>query len=259
MEQFNLWENTPGLAEEIPTLTYYPSENKMSDIAVVIFAGGGYGFRSRHEDHGYAEYLNSIGIDAFVCAYRVYPHHFPHELLDARRAVRTVRYYADKFGINKSKVLVMGSSAGGSLASLVSTYTKPIDHEGVDDIDKEDFIPNGQILCYPVITLTDERYTHMGSVENLVGKDNLALATEITPENNVSESTCPAFIWHTAEDTCVNVINSYLYATKLREKNVPVEMHIFPFGRHGMGLAGENPHVAQWNELLKNWLYYVYK
>ncbi len=259
MEQFNLWQNTPGLCEEIPTLTYYPAENKTSDVAIVIFPGGAYCGRAPHEGHGYAEYLNSIGINAFVCGYRVSPHRFPLELLDARRAIRTVRYYADKFGINKSKVLVMGSSAGGSLASIAATYTKPIDFEGVDDIDKEDFLPNGQILCYPVITLTDERYMHGGSVVNLLGEDNLEFAKELTPENNVTESTCPAFIWHTAEDTGVNVINSYLYATALRHANVPVEMHIFPFGGHGLGVATGMPLAEQWPELLKNWLYYVYK
>ncbi len=259
MEIFNLWQNTPGLTEEIPTLTYYPAENKTSDVAVVIFPGGAYACRAPHEGQGYAEYLNSIGIDAFVCGYRVTPHHFPLELLDARRAVRTVRYHAEKFGINKSKVLVMGSSAGGSLTSLISTYTKPIDFEGVDDIDKEDFLPNGQILCYPVITLTDKRYTHWGSVVNLLGEDNLDFANELTPEKNVTETTPPAFIWHTAEDNGVNVINSYLYATALREKNVPVEMHIFPFGGHGLGVAKGMPLAEQWTELLKNWIYYVYR
>ncbi len=250
----NLWENTPGLCEEIPTLTYYPAADKKSDAAIIIFPGGAYTHRAPHEGKGYADFLNSVGFDAFVCDYRVSPHRFPLELLDARRAVRTVRYYADKYGINKSKIIVMGSSAGGSLVSLLCTYKKPIDFEDVDDIDKEDFMPNGQILCYPVITLANDNVTHMGSKINLFGEENIGMAAAMSPELNVVPTTPPAFIWHTAADDGVSVLNSYMYATALKNNNVPTEMHIFPFGRHGLGVASENEHVAQWTGLLHNWL-----
>ena len=250
----NLWENTPGHCEEIPALTYYPAKNKKSDAAIVIFPGGAYECRAPHEGQGYAEFLNEFGYDAFVCDYRVSPHRFPLELLDARRAVRTVRYYADKYGINKSKVVVMGSSAGGNLVSLLSTFTQPIDYEGVDDIDKEDFLPNGQILCYPVVSLADEKLTHVGSKYNLLGDKYFDKGAEWSAELNVKSTTAPAFIWHTAEDTGVNVINSYVYATALRNANVPTELHVFPFGGHGLGAAPGNKHVAQWTGLLNNWL-----
>ncbi len=257
---YNLWENAPGLCEETPKITYYPAEDKKFDATVVIFPGGAYGGRAPHEGKGYADFLNEFGYDAFVVDYRVNPHRFPLEVLDARRAVRFVRYNAEKFGINKDKVLVMGSSAGGSLATLASTCTMPFpEYEGLDEIDNEEFLPNGQILCYPVVTLTDLKYTHWGSVRNLLGIDNIEFAKEITPEIHVTSTTCPAFIWHTAEDGAVNVINSYKYATALKEANVPVEMHIFPYGNHGLGAAYDTPLVNQWTGLLKNWLEYMYK
>ena len=105
-EQMNLWDNTPGLCEEVPTITYYKPDVKKSDAAVVIFPGGGYNHRAPHEGEGYAKFLAENGISAFVVAYRVAPHHFPLPLLDARRGVRFVRYYAEKYGIDKNKVAV---------------------------------------------------------------------------------------------------------------------------------------------------------
>lgn len=254
----NLWDKTPGLCEETPILTYYPAKEKKSDAAIVIFPGGGYTHRAIHEGKGYAEFLNEAGYDAFVCDYRVSPHTFPLELLDARRAIRTVRYYADKYGINKSKIIVMGSSAGGNLAALVSTYTKPIEYEGIDDIDKEDFLPNGQILCYSVISLADNNIGHAGCTEYLLGKSQLDKAVELSPELNVTDTTPPAFFWHTSEDPVVNVINAYLYATALKKHNIPTEMHIFPYGGHGLGTAPKDPHIAQWTELLIKWLKLMY-
>ena len=249
----NLWENTPGLCEKIPTLDYYPAKNKKSDATVVIFPGGAYVGLATHEGQGYAEFLNDFGYDAFVCNYRVKPHAFPLPLLDARRAVRTVRYNADKYGINKSKIAVMGSSAGGNLAALASTCTLPLEYEGTDEIDSENFLPNAQILCYPVITLVDKNVMHEGSMLNLLA-DRLDLAPALSPELNVTKSTPPAFIWHTAEDSGVSVLNSYMYASALKKQDVPVEMHIFPFGGHGMGAAVGNPNVSQWTGLLDNWL-----
>ncbi len=250
-----LWDNTPGLCEEVPQITYYPAADKKTDAAVVIFPGGGYGGRANHEGAGYAEFLNLAGVDAFVVDYRVSPHRFPLELLDARRSVRFVRHNAARFGVNPDKILVMGSSAGGHLAAMLCTYTEPIDFEGLDDTDAESYMPNAQILCYPVICSPNpEGVTHEGSYENLLGKENMSFADRLSPERNVSDSTPTAFIWHTAEDGGVNVINSYRYATALKEHGVAVEMHIFPFGRHGLGTAPAFPHVSQWTELLINWM-----
>jgi acetyl esterase/lipase len=146
----------------------------------------------------------------------------------------------------------MGSSAGGHLAALVSTYLDPIEGEGRDEIDKEDFLPNGQILCYPVIA-SDERIAHIGSYQNLLG-ERFGEKEKFSPELLVCEKTPEAFLWHTAADAAVNVCNSYRYATALREHNVPCEMHIFPEGPHGLGTAPMMPYVSRWTALLIDWL-----
>ena len=135
MEQrFKLWESSDV------EISYFPSLHKASDATVVIFPGGGYLRRAPHEGENYAQLFNTFGMDAFVVHYRVSPDRFPLPLLDARRGVRFVRANAEKFGISKDKVLVMGSSAGGHLSAFLSTYFDPIDGEGVDEIDNEDFI-----------------------------------------------------------------------------------------------------------------------
>ncbi len=257
MTVYQMWENVPGRCEETPVLKYFPSSEKKTKGTVVIFPGGGYVNRAQHEGDGYAAYFNSIGMDAFVCEYRVAPHHFPIELLDARRAVRFVRANAEQFDIDPNRVAVMGSSAGGHLAALVSTYVDSIEGEGVDEVDKQSPMPNATILCYPVIHMPDEeKISHEGSYINLLGKENMDKAASVSPDLIANEQTPIAFLWHTSDDGAVNVINSYRYAESLRKLNIPHEMHIFPNGYHGLGLAGNAPHVAQWSGLLKNWLVY---
>ncbi len=253
MTTIQLWENVPGKCEEVPVLEYYPAENKVTDATVVICPGGGYAMRAGHEGKGYAEYFNGLGMDAFVCEYRVAPHRFPLPLLDIRRSIRYVRAHAAEYGVNPEKIAVMGSSAGGHLAALVSTYTAPIDFEDIDELDKVCPLPNASILCYPVIHLPDEtNIAHVGSYKNLLG-ENTDYA-KYSPNLLVSDTTPTAFLWHTSDDAVVNVINSYLYAKALREHNIKHEMHIFPSGYHGLGVATNMPHVAQWTGLLKNWL-----
>lgn len=251
MKLWQAWEDSPEITPFIP-------ERKASDYAVVIFPGGAYAMRAEHEGAEYAAYLSANGITAFVVDYRVSPSVFPAPLLDARRAVRFVRANATAFGIDPQKVAVMGSSAGGHLAALTATYLSPIDGEGVDAIDNEPFLPNAQILCYPVICApAGDGIAHEGSYRNLLGDERLGSAAAYDPSRLVNASTPPAFLWHTADDNTVNVINSYRYATALRENGVATEMHIFPHGRHGLGLAPDHPHPAQWTALLLNWLSYI--
>ena len=250
----NLWEKAPGQCEEIPGIVPYIPKEKKSRAAVLIFAGGGYWGRVEHEGKVYADFLNEHGITAFCVDYRVHPHIFPLALLDARRAVRFVRAHADEYGIDKDKIAVMGSSAGGHLAANVSTYRKELEFEDIDEIDKECPFPDAQILCYPVISCPAEQdFAHVDSYTTLLGGRDEALERDIDPCLNVSEDTPQAFIWHTANDNYVEVLNSYEYAIKLRRNNVPTEMHIFPDGEHGLGLAKTIPHVAQWSGLLINW------
>lgn len=263
---YKLWNDTPGFCEEEPIVEYYKPQIKATDMAIVIFPGGGYYCRSAHEGDAYARFLAGIGITAFVVQYRVNPHIFPLPLLDARRGVRFARYHAEEFGIDKNKIAVMGSSAGGHLAALVSTYSKSVDIGEADAIDKESFLPNAQILCYPVINLYDKNITHIDSGNNLIGinGDELngrEIRKELSPSMHVSEITPQAFIWHTFQDDDVNVCNSLEYAEQLRKYSIPAELHIFPFGEHGMGLtngkAKDEKHVSVWADLLINWLKYI--
>ena len=258
VENINLWEKEVPFDNggEKPRLTYYPAENKRGRGTVVICPGGGYSRRANHEGPGYAEFLNECGLDVFVLDYRVAPNRFPAPLLDARRAVRYVRANAEKYGIDPEKIAIMGSSAGGHLAAMTSTYKKPIDGEGVDELDKVCPLPNAQILCYPVTNYE----SHNGSYNNLLGaehteEERLAL----TPNLLVDGKTPPAFIWHTFEDASVAVASTYDYVTRLKEHNIPTELHVYPYGRHGLGLGnvperGIVPHVQSWAGLLENWL-----
>lgn len=258
IEKFNLWEKVPGLCEETPYITAYIPEIKNRG-ALVIFPGGSYVKRAEHEGHHYARFFAEKGYASFVVDYRVSPHRFPLPLLDARRAVCFVRYNADKFGIDKDKIAVMGSSAGGHLASLTSTYFEKIDFEGKDEIDNENFIPNAQILCYPVIEF-EAPVGHVGSGQSLLGDAYKNESKNFVPSSHINEKTPPAFIWHTFEDDVVDVRNSINYMSALRENNIPSELHIFPNGGHGMGLATVDHevhiHNHQWTNLLLMWLKY---
>ena len=247
MKAYDLWR-TEGATK----IEWYEPTEKKTDSAVLIFPGGGYYTLCDYEGKDYAEYLNSLGITAFVVYYRCTPNYFPLPLLDARRSVRFVRAHATEFGIDEKKILVMGSSAGGHLCALLSTYHKPIDGEIADEIDGFDYLPNGQVLCYGLIS-ADDGITNKWCIENLLGQD-YAKKEEISVELLVSEKTPKAFLWQTAEDTSVVVEHSLRYAAALSKKGVPCELHIFPYGAHGRALAVNEPHVAQWKTLFINWL-----
>ena len=258
MEKLVLWEDTiPGEVGEdgAPTLWYYPAKEKTTTATTLIFAGGGYTHRSVHEGEGYAELLNSFGMDAFVLDYRVNPIMFPFPLLDARRAIRYIRSRAEDFKIDAKKVAVMGSSACGHLAALLSTYRSTILGEGRDSIDNIDAIPNMQILAYPVLDIDG----HRSSFEMLLG-DNVKNHEDYTPRLLANEHTPPAFIWHTSTDDVVDINNTFRYAERLHELGIQMEMHIYPIGTHGVGLAKVNerpdrvvPYLQRWPEELKRY------
>ena len=258
MTTYKLWEGEiPGFIEEAnePLIHYYPAKEKCGNGCVLILPGGAYRARAAHEGEGYALFFAEHGIDSFVVDYRVKPSVFPIPLLDARRAIRYVRANAEKFGIDPKKIAIMGSSAGGHLAALTSTYKDKIEGEGVDSLDEIDPMPNMQILCYPVLDING----HPGSFINLLG-DSYPSHRSVTPYYLADKNTPPMFLWHTATDKSVDINNSFRYASRLHEFDISMEMHIYPCGGHGLGLGYhpdkniDLPYIQSWSEHLINWL-----
>lgn len=239
-----LWPNgAPGALgkadKDIPTLTpYLPSADKATGAAIVVCPGGGYGSLADHEGRDYALWLNDQGITGFVLKYRLgsagYRH--PIELGDAARALRYVRYSAKDFHLDPKRIGIMGSSAGGHLASTLLTHFDAGDPNAADPIDHESSRPDLGILCYPVITMGDE--THRGSRDNLLGKNpSPELIKELSNELHVTKDTPPCFLFHSAEDQAVPVENSLMFAEALSRAHVPFDLHIYEKGKHGTGLG----------------------
>ena len=238
----------------MPEIEYYKAELKFTDAVFVIFPGGGYATLADHEGATYAKLFNVWGADAFVVKYSVAPSKFPAQLNDARRAVQYVRANAEKYNVNPNKIIAVGSSAGGHLASMLSTYKDLTEYPENDDISKVDFMPNYQVLCYPVVDLSDDNIAHIASKTRLLGENyDKDMAEKLSPELACDKNSPPAFIWHNQDDPTVSVLNSINYAKSLVNVGVPVELHIFPFGKHGVGTATDK-HSGQWKKLLLNWL-----
>jgi acetyl esterase/lipase len=257
-----LWEGkVPGAqgiaAEDIPTLTIYmPPVTTGPMTAVIVAPGGGYRTLSMNKEGRLpANYLNTIGVAAFLLKYRLGPkYQHPIELGDMQRAIRTVRARAAEWHIDPSRIGVMGFSAGGHLASTASTHFDGGNATASDPIDRASSRPDFAILGYPVITLT-ESWTHQGSKTMLLGeKADPALATSLSTDHRVTGETPPTFLFHTNADTAVPVENSVHYFLALRKAGVPAEMHIFKDGPHGVGLAMQDPALSKWPEVLANWL-----
>ena len=255
IRKFTLWPE--GFCDEV-TVTEVLPKNKTSNCAIIVFRGGAYAALCGYEGKDYACFFAENGIVSFSVDYRVKTHKYPEQLSDARRAVQYVRANAERYGIDKDKIAVIGSSAGGHLAALLSTSSDNLASEINDAVSVENYMPNAQILCYPVICNPEfKEISHSVSYKNLLGDNFDDLSRSVDPCILIRDDTPPAFIWHTAADNGVNVINSIRYAEHLRVNGVSVEMHIFPDGRHGLALANDFPHVAQWKALLLNWLDYI--
>jgi acetyl esterase/lipase len=247
-DSFELWpQGAPGALgdkdTDRPTLTpYVPSSETGPLAAIVICPGGGYGGLAKHEGHDYALWLNKAGIAAFVLKYRLgskgYRH--PAMLQDAARALRSVRANASNWKIDPKRIGVMGSSAGGHLASTLVTHFEAGNPAASDPIERVSSRPDLGILCYPVISMGAT--THQGSKRNLLGKDpDPALVWLLSNELQVTPETPPCFLWHTLDDKSVLVENSLDFAKSLRRAGVPFDLHIYQKGRHGIGLANGHP------------------
>jgi acetyl esterase/lipase len=256
-----LWpKGAPGAAGDTdadkPSLTVYlPPADKAVGTAVVVCPGGGYGALAPHEGKDVAEYLNTLGVTAFVLKYRLAPRYkHPAPLTDAQRAVRFVRANAEKYGVKPDRVGIMGFSAGGHLASTAATHFEDGKADSDDPVEKVGCRPDFAILCYPVITM-EAPVTHMGSRNNLLGKEpDPKLVENLSNEKQVTAKTPPTFLFHTNEDSGVLPENSILFYSALRKAKVPAELHIYEKGKHGVGLAKNDPVLSGWTTCLAGWL-----
>lgn len=243
--------------QDVPTLTAYLPDTP-NGSAMVICPGGGYAGLANHEGADYALFLNRHGVTCFVLKYRLGSHGYRHPamLQDAARAVRTVRHGAAGMSLDPHRIGIMGSSAGGHLASTLLTHFDDGDPRATDPADRESSRPDLGILCYPVITLGP--LSHAGSRMNLLGPDpSPELIELLSNERQVTPQTPPTFLWHTADDGAVPVENSLEFASALRKNRVPFDLHIYESGRHGLGLGAKPPEFSDahpWSRDLVHWL-----
>ena len=262
MEREALWPDGAPEAQgsdpekDVPAITIYKPEEG-NGAAVIICPGGGYGrLAMGHEGREIAEWLNGMGVTGIVLEYRMskggYRHPVP--LMDAQRAIRTIRSRADALQLDPARIGIMGFSAGGHLASTAGTHFDPGNPDAEDPVDRFSSRPDFMILCYAVIAF-GEPYTHKGSQRNLIGEDPPEeLIRHLSNEKQVTGDTPPAFLFHTDEDTAVPPENSVMFYLALRKAGVPAELQIYRKGRHGIGLARDIEGTSAWPEACRKWL-----
>jgi acetyl esterase/lipase len=221
--------------------------------AVLICPGGGYRVQAPHEGQPFARLFAIHGITAAVLTYRVDPDRFPGSFADAARAIRMLRKESDTFGIDPERIGIMGFSAGGHLASTIAVQPDVYKEREDNLVDQFSARPQRLILGYPVISL--EKYAHQGSVNALLGENpDPKMLEQLSNHQRVSADAPPAFLFHTADDSAVPVQNSLMYANACVKHNVPVDLHVFSQGSHGVGMAKGNRELEIWTENLISWL-----
>ncbi len=241
-----------------PDLTVFlPPAEKANGTAVLICPGGGYSVLAfDHEGNAIAQWLNEQGIAGIILKYRLPSDRIMKDkssgpLQDAQEAMRTIRRNAKKWNIDPDKIGVIGFSAGGHLASTLSTHYA----ERVYDVkDKISARPDFSLLIYPVISF-DATFTHMGSRNNLIGPDpGEEKVKHFSNELQITPDTPPAFLIHSADDKAVPVRNSISYFNGMQKYGIISEMHVFQKGGHGYGLASKGGTEASWPELCIRWI-----
>jgi acetyl esterase/lipase len=259
-----LWaDGAPGALgqepQDRPTLTpYWPAEDAATGAALLICPGGGYGHLADHEGAGYARFYNQHGITAFVLKYRLGSDGYRHPVMlqDAARGLRLIRSQAVGWGLDPQRIGIIGSSAGGHLASTLLTHFDAGDPEAGDAVERVSSRPDLGLLCYPVISMAT--ITHGGSRRNLLGPAPTPELIELlSNERQVTSNTPPCFVWHTVEDPAVKVENSLQFGAALAKAGVPFELHLYERGRHGIGLGqsdGASSDTHPWAGESVRWL-----
>nr|QNG42784.1 Est-824 [synthetic construct] len=222
-------------------LTVFPTPRPGPRPTVLVLPGGGYHHHGEHEGQPIAEWLTGLGLHAVVLRYPVAPQRHPAPVQAAEAAVRWIRTGDHHLEVDRTSVGVVGFSAGGHLAATLCTTAEPPDR------------PDFAVLGYPVTSFHHD--AHEGAVESLLGPQ--APADErrrLSAEEHVHPSVPPTFLWHTADDASVPVAHSLRYTDSLARAGVDVELHVYPHGRHGLGLAIGEPVVGAWTEACVAWL-----
>lgn len=227
---------------------------------MIICPGGAYRICSERESEPIALQLLTEGFNVFVITYSTAPHGYPTQLLEVAGLMELIYQNRDIWNCNTEKIAIMGFSAGGHLAAH---YTNAYDCEAVRKFFPESKPVNASVLCYPVIT-ADPQYSHKGSFEALLGNSEVSESDieKFSCDRLVTSQTPPTFMWHTAEDGSVPVMNSILYAKSLSDNKIPFEYHIYPYGYHGLATAdiqtndtvNEKITHIDWLGHLKKWL-----
>jgi acetyl esterase/lipase len=241
-------------AKEVPCLKTFLLEGQGTRPLVVICPGGGYCGRAAHEADPVAAWINSLGLHAAVCHYRVFPWRHPAPLSDAQRAARLVRHHAAAWQVDPARIGILGFSAGGHLACSAANFGDDGDPAAADPVARCPSRVQALVACYPVIS--NGPHGHRGSFQNLLGErpapEQLRL---LSLENSVTARNPPAFLWHSADDPGVPVANSLLYAQALSDAKVPFSLHVYPHARHGIGLGREHPgSIRHWTRACEDWL-----
>ena len=256
-EKLKLWNGKApigdGKFEQADARITVHKPEKPNGTAIVICPGGGYGgLVTGAEGHGIAAWLNRHGITGVVLEYRLPKGRHTVPLLDAQRAIRTVRANAKAWGIDPKKIGIMGFSAGGHLASTAGTHFDDGDPKATDPIDRNSCRPDFMILVYPVITMGEK--THGGSRNNLLGKNPDAKLVELfSNEKQVTAKTPPAFLAHAKDDRAVVPENSKVFYEALQKQKVPAKYLELPSGGHGLN-GYKGPMWDAWQKQSLAWL-----
>jgi acetyl esterase/lipase len=264
VQTIRLWpgdapQATGKACEDTPTLTIFePRGGNGNGSAVVIFPGGSYAnLAAVHEGREIADWFTQLGFKAFVVSYRLSSNGYllPIPLLDARRAIQTVRGRAADYHIDPNRIVTIGFSAGGHLAALAATQPVPGNPDAEDPIDRASSRPDYLVLGYPWIGAISTDTSHLSYCKLFNVMDRCeALRTAYSPDLFVTKETPPTFIFHTFNDQTVPVEQSLRFYDALVKAGVQSEMHIFANGPHGTGLGGGDAALDQWPGLLESWL-----
>jgi acetyl esterase/lipase len=264
IQTIRLWpgdapESKGKACEDTPTLTVFePARGQGNGSAVVILPGGAYThLAANHEGRQVADWFTTRGFRAFVLSYRLSSHGYllPVPLLDARRAVQTVRARARDYQIGPNRIVIIGFSAGGHLAALAGTQFVAGKPDAEDPIERVSSRPDYLVLGYPWIGAISSDTSHLSYCKLLNLMDRCeTLRAAYSPDLFVSKDTPPTFWYHTFNDRTVPVEQGLRFYEALVKAGVPSEAHIFPNGPHGVGLGKSDPVLGQWPNLLENWL-----